>query len=147
MGHDSQEQKPLKELSKELKKYTKRFIVYFIFTLFDTILGSLLFLYIEHCYDPVLKPLNGLEKGYTAICDIMENVNLPIFDENNNTEKLLQINDICSERNALKERNACELSMGTFSKWFEYTASIAFTTGWLHNWLFPKSKASFPLNF
>lgn len=127
------EQKPLGELNKELRKYTKRFLVYFIFTLFDTILGSLLFLYIENCYDPVPRPLNNMEQDYTTICSIAESKNIGVIDDgdnnNNNTKILLQIVEICKKKKEYVNAQECELNLRTFSMWFEYTASIAFTTG------------------
>lgn len=135
--HHHQHQKSLSELKVELKKYTKRFLAYFVLTLADTILGSLLFLYIEHCYDSVPPRLSAMELAYLFICDNMENIkdeglfNTTVIQTygNSSVGNFTNIREMCEKRDEIEPRIACELTLKTFSKWFEYTASIAFTTG------------------
>ena len=134
---DSQEMSLDKDLLREdLSKFTRRFLVYMILTVTDMTLGSLLFFYIEHCYDRQSPEYLPMEKTYINICKLFSSTNL--FQQNNYTTSTVTQNDsqilgkiasLCGKRALFEEKIECHLDKKAFSKWFEYTASIGFTVG------------------
>ena len=122
------------QLKKELSKFTRQFLIYMVLAVTDMVLGSLLFLYIEHCYDVVSKTYRPMENSYLEICNILEhktNTSVSVGGRNDNDTKqmLTEMQEICNRKSMYIEHIVCELNQGTFSKWFEYTASIGFTVG------------------
>ena len=121
-------------LKKELSKFTKRFVFYMILTVCDMVLGSLLFLYIEHCYSVSPPKYTPMEESYIEICSLL---NFTKLEENtgngsvstNEYKNNMRIKELCEEQDSFKEVIECKLNTDTFSKWFEYTASIGFTVG------------------
>jgi len=122
------------ELKKELSKFTKRFVFYMLLTVGDMVLGSLLFLYIEHCYSVIPPAYKPMEKSYMDICRLLNFTKL-IEDTGNGSVSVeeyknnMRIKELCDEQQSFKEVIECKLNTNTFSKWFEYTASIGFTVG------------------
>jgi len=106
------------------------------------IFGSLLFFYIENCYDPVIPALEDHEVAYTQLCQIVAKYDN--FTHNGTTTHTVNPNVSASDRNrhvaevALKMCNMnppkvnnrkCELTLAEVCRWFDFTTSVAFTTG------------------
>ena len=123
-------------LREDLSKFTHRFLVYMILAVSDMVLGSLLFFYIEHCYDKQPPLYLPMEKSYITMCDLFsetdlyQNTNSTPFNITQNDSIILEkMAKICDKRASFEEKIECHLNKDTFSKWFEYTASIGFTVG------------------
>ena len=123
-------------LREDLSKFTHRFLVYMILAVSDMVLGSLLFFYIEHCYDKQPPTYLPMEQNYITICNLFSSTHL--YQDTNTTTSNITHNDslvldkiakICGARASYEEKIECHLNKDTFSKWFEYTASIGFTVG------------------
>ena len=56
----------LKDYRADLKQNIRKFVFYYLVAITNCILGSLLFFYIEHCYDPVTPsiPADKSRKSY-----------------------------------------------------------------------------------
>jgi len=123
-------------LKKELRKFTRSFLIYMILTVCDMVLGSLLFLYIEHCYEIVPPKYLPMEANYIKICSLLEKSKLLEMQNGslvtNQSAEIKDIQAICDEMESFKQHVECSLNKETFSKWFEYTASIGFTVGYGH---------------
>lgn len=112
---------------KEAKKHTIMFAVYFAVVLATLCLGSLLFFYIEHCYDIVQPTLNANDKALHTICHFLEESNNKTEKENSTTVGHIQ--KICTEIELTHEKIECVMNIHTFCKWFDFTTSVSFTTG------------------
>lgn len=103
-----------------MKKYAKKFIILFaaLITLFVAI--SLLYFYLEHCYDP--QQIEGQTKQIWQLCQHMLQQ-----EQNNNTNTTHSIN-ICQDISPPGEIK-CELTKTNFFKYFDLAGHIAFTVG------------------
>ena len=107
-----------------------KFFIFFIFLMAYMVLGSLIFFYVEHCYDVVQEELSSLEKSFIELCDnitkfnqttsaiitiIMSNDNKTI---NKNTEQsgmISYMKDTCQKMQPVKSDVVCELTFYSFA--------------------------------
>ena len=126
-------------------------MINFVITVCLLILGGLFFFYIEHCYVPTPRPLDGHEISYNKICseanDIQQN-RTNNFTTTSNTSSSTLLNDkkiqmkidiadhtikMCLEFPPKNNVRQCNISIPATWEWFDYTASVAFTTGTINN--------------
>ena len=107
-------------------------------------LGSLLFFYVEHCYDVVKEEWSSVQKSLIDLCDNitkfnqttsniitinMSNDNKTI---NNNTDQIVMVTymkDTCQKMQPVKNDVVCELTFQLCCKYFELACTICFTIG------------------
>ena len=108
-----------------IKKTWKK--VFFLLTYMA--LGSLLFLYIEQCYDVVKEKWSSLEKGFINLCNNITKFN---YTTDNSTEPkgvLIYMKETCPQMYAIKSNNICKITFKCFCKLFGLTSSICLTIG------------------
>lgn len=109
-------------------------------------MGGLLFFYIEHCYVPTPRPLDGHEISYNRICSEAHSIQhnktsnstttsntSSTFLNDQNVQMKIDIADhtikLCLDFPPKSNIRQCNIDMSTAWEWFDYTASVAFTTG------------------
>ena len=121
-----------------------KFFIFFIFLNAYMALGSLLFFYVEHCYDVVKEEWSSVEKSLIDLCNNitkfnqttsniitinMSNDNKAI---NNNTEPIGMVTymkDTCQKMQPVKNDVVCDLTFLLFCKYYELACTICFTIG------------------
>ena len=121
-----------------------KFFIFFIFLMAYMGLGSLLFFYVEHCYDVVKEELSSVEKSLIDLCDNITKINqttstiitinMSIDNKtiNNNTEQsgmISYMKDTCQKMQPVKNDVVCELTFLHFCKYFELACTTCFTIG------------------
>lgn len=111
-------------------------------------MGGLLFFFIEHCYAPTPRPLDSHENSYNEICSkvfyIQQNLtnNFTTTSNTSLTSTLLNDKDLqlkiniadhtikmCLDFPPKSNVRKCKMDISKVWEWFDYTASVAFTTG------------------
>uniref|UniRef100_A0A7M5WXW9 Potassium channel domain-containing protein n=1 Tax=Clytia hemisphaerica TaxID=252671 RepID=A0A7M5WXW9_9CNID len=147
-----------KHYAKVLKEKVKHSLISFLIVLTVLGLGSLLFFYIEHCHSPTEKIVESHEKAYENLCKEAEYIKRKLEQNNssvinssmsnststnlNKTTYLMGHNksdhrhllaqyaiELCEDFKPKDYLRRCEISMPTLAEWFDFTASVAFTTG------------------
>ena len=125
-----------KHLKHELKSSTKKFCISFFLNNIASVLGALLFFYIEQCYDVVTPALNQRESNFIAICNksktlspnyTAEATNASSISKNMN-EFLTDLNKLCAQDEGVDEIK-CELTKKNIITWMEYVFTIQLTLG------------------
>ena len=93
-------------------------------------LGTLLFIYVEHCFDKVPKQNAPYESSFIDLCNDISRYH--------NTTKIFNQTENTVVQNALKEclpnilnneLTKCEITLDTFSKWAKFTIAVCCTIG------------------
>ena len=106
----------------DLKYNLKRFFIYFLVNSSITAIFSLLFLYIEHCYDVVAAPENYRESSFVEICAerrrLLNQSNEPLSILSTNISDFhSKLKQICGSDTTVDEIIKCEFNPKTFTKW------------------------------
>ena len=114
-------EKHVSHMIKDLRKSCKQFIVFLLLNLAVIIVFSLLFFYIEHCYDPVTPP-DPLQP-YVDVCRYIQN-------NTNYSQTDTQLTALCKQALNHKPKVVeCTLNKKNFFKYFDYYVSVVYTLG------------------
>lgn len=127
------------QFKQEIKKNYLRFNIYVLLNLTLMVLGAIMFFYVEECYFFVPEGSPESNKQCLEICEdlIMFNKTYSENIDHNQTSKALKnITDTCIKKctpEILPAEKRCTLDTIGILRWVEYTQSIQFTIGTLHN--------------
>ena len=119
----------IKQTLKKVKNNFLKLGVLFVLLILYMALGSLLFLYIEQCYDVVKKELSSLEKSYIDLCDNITKLNHTMYNITDTSGVITHMKIICLRMDPVKTMVVCEINFKNFCKWFKLSCSICLTIG------------------
>ena len=137
--------KHIQKLKNQLKSSTKKFFVFFLLNCIVSVLGSLLFLYIEQCYDVVTPTLSPRESSFIDICNKSKILSFNHTESATNSSSSTYINEFFVDLNKLCEQDKgieeirCELTKSSIITWMEYVFTIQLTLGKYIHWAFPET--------
>ena len=88
-------------------------------------LGSLLFIYTEHCWDNVQEKQTVYEFKLFKLCkNIVDHLEVK-----NETTLSLSIIKRCNSTYVPDRNKTCEVTMASFVKWSKFTSAVCYTVG------------------
>ena len=144
-NNKTKHEKEMHKLKEDLKKSSKKFVIFVIINLLIVILMTLIFFYIEHCYDPI--SVREASHDLWELCNLLHEQNskntTSLNTENTsnttssvNTTKTSSVNTTNSTiltklcvKGIEQTKMKCELTETLFFKYFDYSSSILFTVG------------------
>ena len=119
----------IKQTLKKVKNNFLKLGVMFFFLILYMTLGSLLFLYIEQCYDVVKEELSSLEKSFIDLCDNITKLNHTMYNITDTPSVITDMKRTCLRMDPVKTMVVCEINFINFCNWFKLSCSICFTIG------------------
>ena len=125
----------IQKLKNQLKSSAKKFFIFFFLNCIVTVLGSLLFLYIEQCYDVVTPTLSPRESSFIDICNKSKILSFNHTESATNSSSSTYINKFFVDLNKLCEQDKgieeikCEITKYSIINWMEYVYTIQLTLG------------------
>ena len=123
------------EFAKEIKCNGKRFLIFWFLTMSSTMLGSLMFFYVEECYFKVQEPPQYGKRCLELCEQIMKinhtNLNLTgteTEDQLRNITRQCMDKENCIEVEGNSATN-CEIDYFHFQKWNQFVFTIIYTIG------------------
>lgn len=122
------------ELGRSLRKNVIKFAKLAILSTLVHFASTLMFAYIEQCYEPQTTELTPIEMKYNAICHTLKThfqINQTSSDSNSTSVDVLAniTKTLCQEVKI--ETLKCDLfSVDSLTRWGSYQGSISYTIGW-----------------
>lgn len=134
----------VKNYYKDFKRHLRIAIIYFCLFLIVMTIGTLLFFYIEQCYDVTPKQLDEFTTSYLRVCSLFHSLQPynattgSVSTVSSNSSVLNQaIVDMC-KKGKPKTPVKCELTGQSFWHWWDYTITLSYTIGRYLKILFPR---------
>jgi len=113
----------IRQLVKNLKTSCKQFVIFLVVNFIIIVLFTLLFFYIEHCYDPITPP-----DSLQPYLDVCRYIHSNTTYSQNDTQLLALCKQAFNHTQIVIE---CTLDKKNFFKYFDYYGTIAYTIGML----------------